>query len=104
MKWKWKKKSILRLPKDTSQELTMTLSWSLFLRKIQTYSCGKIKSLFEELLKLTGANSIFLNLNDKFRIRIRLSGYIVENGFVAKLFSMMNVDIDSQTVSKSTNR
>ena len=33
-----------------------------------------------------------------------LSGYSVENGFVSKLFSMMNVDIDSQTITKSTNR
>ena len=30
--------------------------------------------------------------------------YFVENGFVSKLFSMMNVDIDSQTITKSTNR
>ena len=35
---------------------------------------------------------------------IILSGYSVENGFVSKLFSMMNVDIDSQTITKSTNR
>ena len=33
-----------------------------------------------------------------------LSGYLVENGFVSKLFSMLNVEIDSQTVGKSTNR
>ena len=40
----------------------------------------------------------------EFHRLTRLSGYIIENGFVSKLFSMMNVDIDSQTVSKSTNR
>ena len=31
-------------------------------------------------------------------------GYTVDNGFAAKLFSMMSVEIDSQTVSKSFNR
>ena len=32
------------------------------------------------------------------------SGYIIENGFVAKLFSMMTVELDSQVVTKSSNR
>ena len=31
-------------------------------------------------------------------------GYTIDNGFAAKLFSMMSVEIDSQTVSKSFNR
>lgn len=31
-------------------------------------------------------------------------GYIPENGFAAKLFSMMSVEIDSQTVSKNYNK
>ena len=31
-------------------------------------------------------------------------GYTVDNGFAAKLFSMMSVEIDSQTISKSFNR
>ena len=31
-------------------------------------------------------------------------GYTVDNGFASKLFSMMSVEIDSQTVSKSFNR
>ena len=31
-------------------------------------------------------------------------GYIPENGFAAKLFSMLSVEIDSQTVSKNYNK
>ena len=31
-------------------------------------------------------------------------GYTVDNGFASKLFSMMSVEIDSQTISKSFNR
>ena len=31
-------------------------------------------------------------------------GYTIDNGFAAKLFSMMSVEIDSQTISKSFNR
>ena len=31
-------------------------------------------------------------------------GYTVDNGFASKLFSMMSVEIDSQTVSQSFNR
>ena len=30
--------------------------------------------------------------------------YVVENGFAAKLFSMLTVEIDSQSVSKNYNR
>ena len=102
---KWKTKPLIsKSPKGISQELTMTLSWSLFLRRIQTYSCVKIKSLLKELLKLTGTDYISWNLKSWLQNLIRLSGYALENGFVSKLFSMMNVDIDSQTVSKSTNR
>ena len=32
------------------------------------------------------------------------AGYIVENGFVAKLFSMLTVEVDSQVVSKNNNK
>ena len=31
-------------------------------------------------------------------------GYTVDNGFASKLFSMMSVEVDSQTVSQSFNR
>ena len=30
--------------------------------------------------------------------------YVVENGFAAKLFSMLTVEVDSQSVSKNYNR
>ena len=89
---------ILKSQNDISRELTMTVSWSLFLKKIQTYSCGKIRSSLEALSNLTGIG------NDKDNYDIFFSGYTIENGFVSKLFSMMNVDIDSQTITKSTNR
>ena len=32
------------------------------------------------------------------------TGYIVENGFAAKLFSMLTVEVDSQVVSKNNNK
>ena len=31
-------------------------------------------------------------------------GYVLENGFVAKLLSMMTVEVDCQTVSKNNNK
>ena len=94
-----------KLRNDTSQELTIRLSSSLFLKKIQTFSCGKIKSSLKELLKLTGKDSLSaICCKRQINEANPLSGYIVENGFVAKLFSMLNVDVDSQTVTKSTNR
>ena len=40
-------------------------------------------------------------IRDSFEVD---KGYTVDNGFAAKLFSMMSVEIDSQTVSKSFNR
>ena len=33
-----------------------------------------------------------------------ISKDVIENGFASKLFSMMNVDLDSQIITKSTNR
>ena len=32
------------------------------------------------------------------------SGYVVENGFAAKLFSMATVEIESQPITKNNNR
>ena len=50
--------------------------------------------------------NLFLRKNKIFiRGAIELhQDYIVENGFAAKLFSLMSVEIDSQTVSQSNNR
>ena len=31
-------------------------------------------------------------------------GYVVENGFVAKLFSMATIELDSQVITKNNNR
>ena len=59
-RWKMRKMKlwILKSRNDISRELTMTVSWSLFLKKIQTFSCGKIKSSLEALSNLTGTDSI----------------------------------------------
>ena len=32
------------------------------------------------------------------------AGYVVENGFAAKLFSMLTVEVESQVVSKNNNK
>ena len=32
------------------------------------------------------------------------SGYVVENGFASKLFSMLTVELNSQVISKNLNR
>ena len=91
-------KLISKSQNDTFLGLTMHLYWNLFSKKIQTFSCAKIRLSLKALLKSIG------KFQFKNSIHNNLSGYIVENGFVAKLFSMLNVDLDSQTVTKSTNR
>ena len=50
--------------------------------------------------------NLFLR-KDKIYIRGAIEvhkDYVVENGFAAKLFSLMTVEVDSQTVSQSNNR
>ena len=50
--------------------------------------------------------NLFLRKN-KILIRgsiILDNGYIPENGFASKLFSELTVEVDSQTVSKNTNK
>ena len=53
--------------------------------KIRIFLCAKTKSSFEVKSKSTQNSS-------------------VENGFAAKLFSMMTVEVDSQAVTINTNR
>ena len=50
--------------------------------------------------------NLFLR-KDKIYIRGAIEvhkDYVVENGFASKLFSLMTVEIDSQTISQSNNR
>ena len=50
--------------------------------------------------------NLFLR-KDKILIRGAIEvhkDYVVENGFASKLFSLMTVEIDSQTISQSNNR
>ena len=54
MKWRTRNPWILKSRRDISHELTMTVSLSLFLKKIQIFSCGKIRSLLKGLLNLIG--------------------------------------------------
>ena len=50
--------------------------------------------------------NLFLR-KDKILIRGAIEvhkDYVVENGFASKLFSLMTVEVDSQTISQSNNR
>ena len=84
------KRHFPRINNDRVLEFVFEKDPNLFMRKNKIIIKGAI-----EFDRWDSFNYIFL---------IILSGYSVENGFVSKLFSMMNVDIDSQTITKSTNR
>ena len=90
------KRHFPRINNDSVLEFVFEKDPNLFMRKNKIIIRGAIEVDRNELKRL---KFIF-----EFHRLTRLSGYIIENGFVSKLFSMMNVDIDSQTVSKSTNR
>lgn len=50
--------------------------------------------------------NLFLRKN-KIQIHGRFeldSGYVVENGFASKLFSMLTVELNSQVITKNLNR
>ena len=91
------KRHFPRINNDSVLEFVFEKDPNLFMRKNKIVIKGAIEIDRNGLYILKSFFQWLQNL-------IRLSGYAVENGFVSKLFSMMNVDIDSQTVSKSTNR
>ena len=84
------KRHFPRINNDRVLEFVFEKDPNLFMRKNKIIIKGAI-----EFDRWDSFNYIFLFI---------FSGYSVENGFVSKLFSMMNVDIDSQTITKSTNR